>query len=256
MIRIRTSKIWTINREKLQNILDTSSNYVDVLKKLGYDGYNGNHRTLKERLIKESFDLTKIEKNRVEFNKSHFKKLNFKRIKTEDILVVNSSYVNRVTLKKRLIEEGLKEYKRACCGNMGVCNGLKLSLQLDHINGINNDNRIENLRFICPNCHSQSETFSGKNRFNNINKKCKDCGVSIGNKSKRCLECESKNKIGKYRKFEISKEELQKIIYKLPFSKIGKLYKVSDNAIRKRCKLMDIEIPKFPTGYWLKKTQV
>ena len=45
-------------------------------------------------------------------------------------------------------------------------NGLdkKLSLQLDHINGINNDHRIENLRFLCPNCHSQTETYAGKNK--------------------------------------------------------------------------------------------
>ena len=54
------------------------------------------------------------------------------------------------------------EYKCSICGNNGVYMEKPLTLQLDHINGVNNDNRLENLRFLCPNCHSQTETFSGK----------------------------------------------------------------------------------------------
>lgn len=72
----------------------------------------------------------------------------------EDILVENSTYSNRTALKKRLVQENILEYKCAICGNKGEWNGLPLALQLDHINGVNNDNRIENLRFLCPNCHS------------------------------------------------------------------------------------------------------
>lgn len=50
------------------------------------------------------------------------------------------------------------------CGNIGEWQGQKLVLQLDHINGKNNDHRIENLRFLCPNCHSITETYAGKNK--------------------------------------------------------------------------------------------
>ena len=55
------------------------------------------------------------------------------------------------------------EYKCANCGLI-EWQGQVLSLHLDHINGINNDHRIENLRFLCPNCHSLTETYAGKNK--------------------------------------------------------------------------------------------
>ena len=80
------------------------------------------------------------------------------------ILVENSTYANISRLKIRLINEGRLEYKCACCGNIGEWQGQKLTLQLDHINGKNNDHRIENLRFLCPNCHSITETYAGKNK--------------------------------------------------------------------------------------------
>ncbi len=83
---------------------------------------------------------------------------------TEEILVENSPYKNIPILKKRLLKEGLLEYKCAICGNTGEWLGQPLTLQLDHINGDHFDHRLENLRLLCPNCHSQTETFSGKNK--------------------------------------------------------------------------------------------
>ena len=79
----------------------------------------------------------------------------------EEVFIVNSTYA-RHNIKKRLIKQKIIEYVCRDCGIDGNWNGKKLSLQLDHINGVNNDNRIENLRFLCPNCHSQTENFSGK----------------------------------------------------------------------------------------------
>ena len=65
-----------------------------------------------------------------------------------------------------LIKQNLIPYLCQKCGNSGEWNGKILKLQIDHINGIYNDNRLVNLRFLCPNCHSQTETFSGKHRGN------------------------------------------------------------------------------------------
>jgi 5-methylcytosine-specific restriction endonuclease McrA len=68
-----------------------------------------------------------------------------------------------LVLKSRLLKEKLIEYKCVKCGNTGEWQGEPLSLQLDHINGNNKDHRLENLRLLCPNCHSQTKTYSGKN---------------------------------------------------------------------------------------------
>lgn len=251
--KVRKSKIWIIPTIQLQQLLDTSSSFVEVLIKMGYDGYNGNHRTLKNRVKSENFDLSKMKENRVIKNKQHLEKLkNDSIIKLSDILVKDSTY-NRQSLKRRLIDEGVKEYKCECCGIGDEWNGMQLSLQLDHINGINNDNRIENLRFICPNCHSQSETFSGRNRNVNIHKKCIECGCKIRKNSERCLICENKSRDGKYVKFSIDKNLLETLIHEKSFSEIGRMYGVTDNAIRKRCHKLNIDIPKFPKGHWLKK---
>ena len=72
-------------------------------------------------------------------------------------------YSSRASIRKVIIKENLIEYKCSEC-NIQTWNNKSLSLHLDHINGINNDNRLENLRFLCPNCHSQTETYTGRNK--------------------------------------------------------------------------------------------
>ncbi len=79
-----------------------------------------------------------------------------------EILVRNSDYRTTSSLRKRLIKEGLKEDRCEICVLHEWC-GRPLVLQLDHINGDRTDNRLENLRILCPNCHSQTETWCGRN---------------------------------------------------------------------------------------------
>lgn len=81
----------------------------------------------------------------------------------ESVLVEDSTYA-RCALKKRLIDCGLLEYKCACCGIEAEWNGKPMPLILDHINGVNNDNRLENLRFVCSNCDSQLDTYKARNK--------------------------------------------------------------------------------------------
>ena len=79
----------------------------------------------------------------------------------EEVFVENSDYA-RHHIKRRVIKEELVTYKCFNCGNTGEWMGKPLPLILDHINGVNNDNRVENLRFACSNCDSQLDTY--KNR--------------------------------------------------------------------------------------------
>src|SRR5687768_5680423 len=73
---------------------------------------------------------------------------------------------SRHNLKQRILREKKLPYICTICGNIGEWNGMRLVLHLDHINGINDDDRLENLRFLCPNCHSQTDTYAGKSKGN------------------------------------------------------------------------------------------
>jgi hypothetical protein len=72
-------------------------------------------------------------------------------------------YATRASVRKTIINDNLIPYKCNEC-EINDWNGKKLSLHLDHINGKNGDHRLENLRFLCPNCHSQTDTYTGKNK--------------------------------------------------------------------------------------------
>ncbi len=80
----------------------------------------------------------------------------------DKIITGEISYASRTHLRNRYIAEGLLRYKCAICG-ISEWQGKPISLHLDHINGINDDDRLENVRLICPNCHSQTDSYAGKN---------------------------------------------------------------------------------------------
>lgn len=238
--RKRTSPIWNIPTDEFQELLNTSTSFVDILIKVGLDPYNGNHKTLNHRIKEEGFDISILEQNRKKNQERHIKTLTEKRTYSlENILVENSRYGSH-HLKQKLLSKNILENKCYTCSNKGEWYGKKLSLQLDHINGINNDNRLENLRLLCPNCHSQTETFSGKRH--KINNFCEDCGEKIHKQSKKCFKCSSISKGINQRKFEVSKEELTQLINQYPMTTIGKMFNVSDNAVRKRCKTLGIDL--------------
>lgn len=165
MDRKKRSKIWKIDKTKLIKIVKKSKTLTEILKYFDLANKGNQHKTLKARLIFDNINFSHIPLG----NRSN-KGRSFSREKLPLIKILrkNSNY-NRVHLKKRLIKEKL--LKEICyeCKLKPIWNNKKLVLQLDHINGISNDNRLINLRLLCPNCHSQTNNFAGKSSNKNKN---------------------------------------------------------------------------------------
>lgn len=152
------SKFQNISDEDFIKIVKDNTCVRNILGVLGYSRSSGSMgKKINDRIKK------------LGINTNHFKLHNSKVsshpiYSMDEILVENSPYENINCLKKRLISNNLLEYVCAGCGNTGEWNGKKLVSQLEHKNGIHNDHRLSNLEFLCPNCHSQTNTYSGKNK--------------------------------------------------------------------------------------------
>ena len=141
----------------LEAMVKESITYSELMRRLGYTHNRGNSYVgLKKYLEDNHIDTSHFK------GKAHGLSKNYQ-YGLANILVKDGPYSNMTSLKKRILQAGLLIEKCAVCG-IQTWQGKPIVLQLDHINGDNRDNRIENLRLLCPNCHSQTESFCGKNR--------------------------------------------------------------------------------------------
>jgi Zn finger protein HypA/HybF involved in hydrogenase expression len=147
------------SREEYENAISSSFSIAEVCRTLGIRSNGGNYNTIHNVIKKYDIDI------------SHFTGqgwnagLKFKpkpAIPIEEVLVENS-YYQSYKLKQRLFKEGLKEMKCECCG-LTEWLGKPIALELHHINGINTDNRLENIAILCPNCHAQTDNYRGLNK--------------------------------------------------------------------------------------------
>lgn len=151
------SKVYLVSDEEFKQIVQEADSYSDCLRALGLCTTGGSSTDVLKRRIQElSCDIS-------HFGTKAKKRASNVKYSLDEILVKNSTYANISRLKERLVKEEYLEYKCACCGLTTWLNK-PISLQLHHKNGDNRDHRLENIEFLCPNCHSQTDTYSGRNK--------------------------------------------------------------------------------------------
>ncbi len=243
-LKIKWSRVKKIyQKEFLENIIKESTSIGMVLDRLNLRKAGGNYRIINKYIKIYDIDI------------SHFIDIKFKlgsspknKLDLNEILIENSTY-NRASLKKRLYDENILKKVCCLCGQCENWNGMRISLILDHINGVHNDNRLENLRIVCPNCNAGLDTFAGRNnKYEAKEKRVKKISTSENIKVNTelidlcsCNEYKLKNSKTCENCFHLSRrkverppiEELIKEVEKFGYSATGRKYGVSDNAIRK-----------------------
>jgi hypothetical protein len=215
-----------------------SPTWAATLRLLGYESKGANYRTL-QRWVKEWGISTD------HFDPNVARRLNsgMRATPLEEVMVENSTY-QRGQLKRRLFTAGLKQRVCEMCGQGEEWNGRHMALVLDHINGVSNDHRLENLRIVCANCAATLDTHCGRNLPRE--RVCPGCGQPFAPSTMQHRYCSqecwgtvsSERKLGipqpHLRKVERpSYEQLEKDIRTMSMLAVGRKYGVSDNAVRK-----------------------
>lgn len=144
--------------EALRRIVADSDSYAGVLRTLGLTVRAGNYQTLHRKLALYDIATEHFVGQSWVGKRSFVPKL----IPLEDVLVESSTYSTN-HLRRRLLSSGVMPHRCASC-SLSEWKGEPIPLELDHINGVNNDHRIENLRMLCPNCHALTPTWRGRNK--------------------------------------------------------------------------------------------
>lgn len=180
----------------------------------------------------------------------------------EDVLVVLTQDFREkgAVLRRALVESGVP-YTCAHCGQLPVWFGRPLTLHVDHQNGDWRDCRKENLRFLCPNCHTQEP--SSRRGRHEVTRQCRTCDEPFtvevnarGEGPEHCGKgCQSRAASAKApRKPKViwpSGTELQRLVWVMPVKTLAQQLGVSDVAVKKHCRRLGVPTP--PRGYWAGK---
>jgi hypothetical protein len=213
--------------------------YTEVLRKLGLRPAGGNHRVLR-RYVDEIWRIPTAHFNPA---RARLAKLARRRPVPLELVLVPGSNYSRAKLKQRLYDAGLKARHCEACGQGEQWRGAHMSLILDHVNGVADDNRLENLRIVCPNCAATLDTHCGrKNRMSA--RDCERCGASFSPRTAKQRYCSQycgmrhSNRRRAPRPADRKVErpsyaQLMADVESMSFLAVGRKYGVSDNAVRK-----------------------
>jgi len=227
-----------------------SKSWSESLRRLGYCPTGGNPATLKKYA-----KLWEIPTDHFDPYAGVMERIRQPKRPLAEVLVENSTY-SRSNVKMRLYEEGLKEPRCELCGQGEIWRGKHMGIILDHINGVRDDNRLENLQIVCPNCAATLDTHCGRAKTGPPPlRNCDRCGAMFRAKSRKqrfcCRDCGMRRVPGERprgipqpqrRKAERPpNEKLLVEIERYGYCAVGRKYGVSDNAVRKWVKFYERE---------------
>ena len=230
-----------------------SRSYSEVLRLLGMRPAGGNFRTIRHYVE----EVWRIPTDHLDPDAASAEGLRRREaIPLAAILVAGSTY-HRGHLKRRLYAAGLKMPVCELCGQDEVWKGKRMSLILDHVNGVADDNRLENLQIVCPNCAATLPTHCGRNKPCVPPRPCALCRTDFRPKrpeqrycSRRCARSKPRPRGPRpdlRKTARPSRAVLLAEVNHSGYAAVGRRYGVSDNAIRKWLRDEGIQPPR---GTW------
>lgn len=151
-------------KEWLEELCAESFSYAEVLRKAGRKQGGGAQDTLKRKIAEYEIDISHFTGQGWNGHSNTTTKSGpNEKYQLEEVFCKNSPVTQKV-LRGYVERHNILEYKCINCGCDGNWQGGKISLEIDHENGDNTDNTVENLRYLCPNCHALTDTYRGKNK--------------------------------------------------------------------------------------------
>lgn len=227
---------WSGSEEVIHEAVSASYSVTETLRRLGLDNKGGNYKTCKKYI--ELFNI----------DKSHFKtqgelisgKRNVNHT-TLDEYLCSTNPVNQV-IRKKMVAEGIKPDVCEICGQGNTWNDRPLVLQIDHMDGDNQNNNLTNLRIICPNCHTQTKTFGFKSRV--VKRHCIICTSPImtGNNKTCSRECHAElaRRITTHDNPIWLKYDLSEMIKTMTNTQIAQEIGFTETSVRKRLKKLNL----------------
>lgn len=233
------------NEQALRDAVAVTRSIAGTCRALGLADRGGNYKTIKNHIAR--LDIDTSHHTGLAWNRENYSML--------------SDGLSIQTIKKGLIRENGNR-----CWECGLSEwlGSDMPLEIDHIDGVNSNNDISNLRLLCPNCHALTDTWRGRNigragvvdlgihtnlknsgpevvrrvRVPSPARNCIDCGITVSNRAKRCMPCDTLVRKGRATGREKinwpSDEDLANMVTNSNYSAVGRALGVSDNAVRKR----------------------
>lgn len=225
-------KLNQFSDEEFIQIVKDSTSYKEIADKIGYATLAG-----------EAYENIKARINNLKISTAHISRKGANpQNRTEENIFIKDSTATQTTLRNWYKKGEYTPYICSICGMEPIWQNKPLTLILDHINGENHDDRLENLRWVCPNCNQQLPT-TGRRKKKEIKQQnfCIDCGEPISEGAVRCRKCNGKYTASLVSKpIPLTREELKDLVRKNSFTEVGKQLVCSRKQIITWCKKLNL----------------